>query len=261
MSEPAGRESHREGETIILERDGEVAILRIDRPPANAIDLDLAEQMGATLDEVEATPPSALVLTGSGSFFSGGLDLKAVPAYSRENQKDLLLTLNRTIARLYGLAMPVVAAVNGHSVAGAFILTLTADYRVGPTGRAQFGLTEARVGIPFPASAMTVLRAELAPTDVRYFTLWARNVSADEARLRGVLDELVSPEAVLPRALEVARDMATIPSDAYRRIKRQVRADALVRLEEIVASRSDPMLDAWVSPDAASASAAVLRGE
>jgi len=261
MSDAAGQERHRSGKTIVLESDGQVAILRFDRPPANAIDLDLVHQMGTTLDEVETSRPSALVLTGTGSFFSGGLDLKAVPSYSPERQRDLLLAVNRTIWRLYGLPMPVVAAVNGHSVAGAFILTLTADYRVGPIGRAQFGLTEARVGIPFPAAAMTVLRAELAPADVRYFTLWSRNVDADEARRRGVFDELVGPEAVLPRALEVARDMATIPCDAYRRIKHQVRAGALARLEEIVASRSDPMLDAWVSPDAASASAAVLRGE
>jgi len=85
-------------------------------------------------------------------------------------------------------------------------------------------------------------------------------LGSDEARLRGVLDELQPPAAVLERALEVARDMATMPPDSYQRIKRQVRQAAITRIEEINATASDPMLQAWVSPDALKASASVLRG-
>lgn len=261
MADLPGHEPRRDAKTIVVETEGPVTLLRIARPPANAIDLALIREMELMLEEVEAARPSALVLTGSGSFFSGGLDLKTVPTDPPEQQQALLLAINRMIARLYGLPMPVVAAVNGHSVAAGFILTLTADYRVGPAGSAKFGLTEARVGIPYPAAAMTVLRAELAPADARYFTLWARNVDAEEAQRRGVFDELANPEAVLPRALALAHDMATIPTDAYRRIKQQLRADALTHLSDIVAGNRDPMLDAWISSAAAGASAAVLRGE
>jgi enoyl-CoA hydratase len=187
------------------------------------------------------------------------LDLKTVPSYSVAQQRGLLRAVNRMIGALYGCPVPVVAGVNGHAMAGGFILALNADYRIGASGDFKLGLTEARVGIPFPAAPMIVLRAELAPEHVRFITLHSRAFGPDEARVRGVLDELQPHAAVLERAIEVARDMASIPADAYRRIKRQVRGDAIARIEELNATDADPMLDGWVSPEAPEAAAAVLE--
>jgi enoyl-CoA hydratase len=231
----------------------------MNRPPANAIDLELAERFEAALDEAMKQEPAALVLTGTGGFFSGGLNLKTVPAYPTAKQRSLLLAVNRMIGRLYACPIPVVGGINGHAVAGGLIVALTADYRVGPTGNAQFGLTEARVGIPFPAATMIVLHAELAPQDLRYITLYARSFGPEKAQARGILDELQEPTAVLERAIELATEMASIPSDAYARIKRQVRGAAIAQIEELNASGSEPMLEGWISPGAQDASAAVLK--
>jgi enoyl-CoA hydratase len=247
--------SHR----VILEQREGIAVLRLDRPPANAFCLELAHDLAARLDELAATSARALVLVGTGPFFSGGLDLNDVPRYSRGQQREFLGALNGLVGRLYGLPLPVVGAINGHAVAGAFILALTTDYRVGPLRDAQFGLTEARVGIPFPAVPMIVLQAECAPQDIRYSTLWARTFGPEEARRRGLLDELVEPESVLDRALEVARDMAGMPADSYARIKRQIRHAALARIDEVVSGDLDPMLEGWLSPQAKQASAAQLE--
>lgn len=243
---------------VVLDQRDAVTVLRLDRPPANAICLELVRELEAALDAPAVADARALVLVGTGRFFSGGLDLEVVPRYSREEQRELLGSLNRLIGRLYAMPIPVVGAINGHAVAGALILALTTDYRVGPTGDAQLGLTEARVGIPFPAAPMIVLRAECAPQDVRYTALWARNFGPEEARRRGLLDELVATESVLPRAIEVARDMAGMPADSYARIKRQVRQAAIEAIEEVVARGADPMLEQWLSPQARAAAAAVL---
>jgi len=243
---------------VILEQREGIAVLRLDRPPANAFCLELAHDLAARLGELATTSARAVVLVGTGPFFSGGLDLNDVPRYSREQQREFLGALNSLVGRLYGLPLPVVGAINGHAVAGAFILALTTDYRIGPLGDAQFGLTEARVGIPFPAVPMIVLQAECAPQDIRYSTLWARTFGPEEARRRGLLDELVEPEAVLDRALEVARDMAGMPADSYARIKRQIRQAALARIDEVVSRDLEPMLEGWISPQAKQASAAQL---
>jgi enoyl-CoA hydratase len=248
------------GDTIAIERHDAVAIVRLQRPPANAIDLDFCAATEAAFDQVIASAPGAIVFTGSGRFFSGGLDLKIVPTYDRATQRAFILTLNRMVTKLYTCPVPVVGAINGHAIAGGFVLALALDYRVGSTAHALFGLTEARVGIPFPAAPMIVVRAELAPQHVRTVTLQARNFGPEDALARGVLDELCAPDRVLGRALEIARDLATIPPDAYRRIKHQVRADAIARLEDLVTKGNDPMLEGWFSPEAATASAAVLRG-
>lgn len=248
-------------EHVSIERHDGIVILRIDRPPANAIDLDLCSSMERQFQAAMNSEPGALVVAGgSGAFFSGGLDLKTVPLYAAEQQRNMIVAINRMIARLYSCPVPVVAAVNGHAIAGGLILALIADYRVGPKGPALFGLTEARAGIPFPAGPMIVLQAEMPPQQVRQITFRARNFGPEEALERGVLDEIRPPESVLDRALEVATDMATIPAEAYRRIKRQVRGTAIARLERLDATSDDPMLAGWLSPETATAASSVLRG-
>lgn len=246
-------------EFAIVERRDAISVLRLNRPPANAFCLELARQFEGALDSQAVKAAEALVLTGTGRFFSGGLDLKIVPSYSKQEQRDFLGMLNRVIGKLYASPIPVIGAINGHAVAGAFILALATDYRVGPAGDAHFGLTEARAGIPFPAVPMIVLRAECAPQDVRYSTLFARTFGPDEARRRGILDELLPAKDVLDRAVEVARDMASMPADSYRRVKYQVRQAAIAEIQEVVSAGADPMMDSWLSPEAAEASAALLR--
>jgi enoyl-CoA hydratase len=246
---------------VEVDRDGPVAICRLNRPPANAIEIEFTQQLEAVLTELMTdTDVGALVLTGTGRFFSGGLDLKVVPHYGAAEQRQLINSINRMVARLYGCPLPIVAAVNGHAVAGGLILVLTCDYRVGTTVPCKLGLTEARVGIPFPAGPMAVLKAELAPPAVRLLTLEADNRGPEAARAMGILDDLAPPDQLLARAIEKAKDLASIPQEAYGRIKRQLRGDTVSTIEKIVAQGSDPMLESWINEAAPEAAASVLRG-
>lgn len=246
-------------DSVVLEQHGAVTVVRLNRPPANAFCLEFAREMEAALDCEAVREAEALVFTGTERFFSGGLDLKIVPTYTKEEQRDFLAVLNRAIGKLYASPVPVVAAVNGHAVAGGFILALAGDYRIGPTGTARFGLTEAQVGIPFPAVPMIILQAECRPQDARYITLFARTFGSDEAHRRGIFDELAPPQAVLERAVEIARDMARMPADGYRRIKHQLRRAAIEKIQAVVATGDDPMLEGWLSPEAHAASMALLK--
>jgi enoyl-CoA hydratase/carnithine racemase len=105
---------------------------------------------------------------------------------------------------------------------------------------------------------MIVLLAECAPHDVRFITLPARKFGAQEALRRGIFDELQPPGAVLERAIEVARDMATMPAESYRRIKTQVRAAAVAEIASVIETGADPMLEGWFGPEAREASRAAL---
>jgi enoyl-CoA hydratase len=226
----------------------------------NALELGIATEAEERLREVEESDAGALVLTGSGECFSAGLDLKVVPRYSHEQQRAMIAAANRLLTRLYGYPRPVVAAVNRHAIAGGFVLALACDYRVGPEAGCKLGLTEARAGIPFPAAAMAILTAELAPAPARILTLYARNVDPSTARAYGALDETVPAARIRERATAVARDMAAIPRDTFARIKRQLRGDVMARLEDIVTGGTDPLLQSWLGAEAAGAAAAVLRG-
>jgi enoyl-CoA hydratase len=242
---------------VHVERDGPVGILRIDRPPANTIELNFAREFRKAFDELVATDVGAIVIAGTGSFFSGGLDLNIIPHYSPEEQQTFLTETNRMLGKAYGVPIPVVGAINGHAIAGGFVLAITCDYRVGPNGPYNFGLTEARLGVPFPAAPMAVLRTELALADLRVIMLRAKHFGSEEALARGVFDELQEAGDVLPRAIEIARDMASMPREGYGRIKAQVREQALAYIKDT----EDPMLKGWLSDEVLSASKAVLRGE
>lgn len=246
--------------TVRIDRNDSVCVVSLDRPPVNAIDLDFLRQADECFAKLEGEEDlGALVLTGAGKCFSAGLDLRLVPRYHRDQQREMILGVNRMIRRLYSFPRPTVAAVNGHAIAGGLCVALACDYRIGIDSSCELGLTEARAGIPFPAAPMIVVNAELASNVARRLTLLARNVSPQEAIRDGILDELQAPEQLLERAAEVARDLAQIPRDAYRRIKRQLRASAIRALDEIVQTERDPMLDTWLAPGAADSSAKLLR--
>jgi enoyl-CoA hydratase len=234
----------------IRERDG-VAVVTIDRPPANALDPELLADGLAALDALLADPPSAVVLTGAGRFFSGGADLRVVPELAPEAQEEMARGVNRLFAGWHRFPRPLVTAVNGHAVAGGLILALCGDYRLGPTS-GQFGLTEARVGIPFPSMAMAVVQAELAPGVARRLVLGAELVDAATANALGVFDETVADDAVLDRALEVARNRAELPPATYEAVKHRLRLTTATDEERAAISRG------WVSTEAADAAAAVL---
>ena len=233
------------GQFVRLEVEGGVGVVRIDRPPANAIDLETAEALLAAVDT--ASRSSAAVIVGRDRFFSAGVDLRAVPTYTPDQQLRMVALIDQLIGRLYACERPLVGAVNGHALGGGLIVALCCDWRVGTDDpAARFGLPEVRVGIPFPPMPMAVVRSELSRSAARRLALRGAPIGASEALALGVLDEVVPSDRVLDRALEVARELGSLPPEAFRRTKRELRGRA-----------ADG--DGWLVDDVAGAEAAALR--
>jgi enoyl-CoA hydratase len=210
------------------ERDG-VTVLAIDRPPANALDIAVLEDLTAALEGFAAQPPRALVLTGRPGFFSAGLDLKALPTYAPEETRRLFAGAGRMLLAAYGLPCPVVSAITGHAIAGGFLLALCGDHRIAST-EGRYGLTEVKVALSFPAVAIGIAAAELSPHTARVLALSGRFAGADECVRAGAFDSAAPPEAVEDRALALAAELAAGDPDVYVRTKLQLRAAALERL-------------------------------
>ena len=228
-------------------QDG-VGIVRLVRPPANAIEIASAKQLANRIEALERdNDVQAIVLTGTGGFFSAGLDLKLVPAYGRTEQQHMIRELGRAVLGIYGSRKPTVAAVNGHAVAAGTLFTLCCDYRIGVAGNTRYGLTGARVGIPYPIAALEVIQTELGHAGSRAVLLGAMTFDASSAVNLGILDEITADERVLARALEVAKDRALMPAKMYGELKRKLRAAPLVRIRDSI--ESDPALDGWISDD------------
>src|SRR4051812_20369281 len=224
----------------ISDRDG-VTLLAVDRPPANALDLGLLDELTAALDRLAAETPRALVVTGRPGFFSAGLDLKAIPGYGPPEGRRLVEGVNAMVLGAYGLPCPVVCALTGHAIAGGFVLALCGDHRIA-SAEGRYGLTEIKVGVPFPAAAIGVVAAELSPGAARALALSGALVDAEECLRLGAFDAVVAPDEVLERALGLGRKLAEANAAAYAQTKAQLRGDALERMR--AAAAVDPMLQA-----------------
>jgi enoyl-CoA hydratase len=210
---------------VKIETREDVALVTVARPPANALNPELLADGLAVLDALRADPPPALVITGIGRFFCSGADLREVPALPPDGQAEMARRVNRLFEGWHTFPRPVVCAVNGHAVAGGLILALCGDYRVGPTS-GRFGLTEVKVGIPYPSEAMAVVHAELAPSVARRLVLLGELFDSAAAAGFGIFDEVVADDEVVERAVEVAQQFAALPPRTFEVVKQQLRAGA-----------------------------------
>jgi enoyl-CoA hydratase len=239
---------------MIERRDeGAVAVLRLAHGRANALDLELLAALERALDATAGA--AAVVLTGTGGIFSAGVDLKRLLAGGEGYLERFLPALSRMFEQVCFLPRPVVAAVNGHAIAGGCVLACGADYRVLARGPGRMGVTELRVGLPFPAVALELMRLVVPPSRLQEVIYLGATYPPEEARERGLADELVEAERLLPRALEVARALAAIPAESFALTKRQLRQG----LRDAVGAHG-AAIDARVGPVWASAPArAALR--
>ncbi|HET8538216.1 MAG TPA: enoyl-CoA hydratase/isomerase family protein, partial [Solirubrobacteraceae bacterium] len=178
---------------ISVDRDDDgVATVIADRPPANAMDVTLLGELVAVLREVAADPPAAVVLSGRPGFFSAGADLKAVPSYGPAEQRAMVEGINDMALGVYALPCPVVGAITGHAIAGGMVLALCTDLRIASSA-GKYGLTEVKVGVPYPQAAIGVVEAELAPPARRLFAFGNALHDAQTCLRLGVFDEVVEP--------------------------------------------------------------------
>jgi enoyl-CoA hydratase len=227
---------------ISVEEHTDVAVVSLDRPPVNALDLAMIEELEATFARlVKAGPRAGVVLTGAGNTFSAGVDTKAFVKYDREERRRMVLAITRMTAAILSLSCPLVAAVNGHALGGGFVLMLCCDHRLAVNDSAiRLGLTEARAGVPFPAGPAAIMKHEMPAGLLRQMTLSSCVLSPRDLVPYGLVDALVSTERILENAVTVARELASQP--AFEVVKKQVRGDLAAQVQALAAAEIDPFL-------------------
>jgi enoyl-CoA hydratase len=182
--------------------------------------------------------------------FSAGVDLKRLAASGRDYPGALIPALVDCFARLFYHPRPVVAAVNGHAIAGGCVLACAADRRIAARGGARLGVTELQVGVPFPAIALEIMRAVVPPRHLAEMVYGGGTVSVDEALDRGLLDAVVEPASLLDAALAEAEALAAIPAESFALTKAQLRQPARDFLAVHAARIDREALACWSAPAA-----------
>ncbi len=192
--------------TIQLAHHGSVATITLNRPDKrNAISYELIQDLLAALAEVAKSPALVLILTGAGKAFCSGMDLENLKTLIGRSPEQSLADsqiMARLFRTLYDFPKPTIAAVNGAAIAGGTGLATLCDFTLAVPD-AKFGYTEVRIGF-VPAIVSTFLLRQVGEKIARDLLLTGRLFDAEEALRLGLLNEIVPPENLLPRARDLA---------------------------------------------------------
>jgi enoyl-CoA hydratase len=237
---------------IRLEERDAVTVVTLDNGRANVLDLELLVDLAGTMRGLGDGP--AVVLTGAGTVFSGGVDLRRVVAGGPAYLREFLPALSAAFLAVFDHPRPVVVAVNGPAIAGGCVIAAAGDLRLMSGGR--IGLTELLVGVPFPTAALEIMRFAVGPALPR-LALTGRTLAADEAREIGLVHAVV-PDGLLDRAVQHAQELARLSRPAYALTKEQLHRPARRRIDELTAADDARVAQVWESAESLAAIAAYL---
>jgi enoyl-CoA hydratase len=226
-----------------LEERAEITIVRLAHGKVNALDVELLQAIEKTFSGLDSH--KAVVLTGAGRSLSAGVDLKRIADGGLEYVEVFRPALSAAIKSVFYHPGPVVAAVNGHAIAGGCVLAAACDIRLMSGG--TIGLSELRVGVPFPGVPLEVMRHVLGPATSR-LVLGAELLSPGEALAAGLVHRVTEPEALMDQALAEAGRLGRIPPDVYAFTKRQLQGPARERIDAISPADDDRSTQMWASP-------------
>ncbi|MEM7165914.1 MAG: enoyl-CoA hydratase/isomerase family protein [Planctomycetota bacterium] len=228
---------------IIREQHGPVTVARLQHGKASALDVELCDAIHTTFTELRDA--DAVVLTGTESIFSAGVDLLRLLEEGEAYTREFLPALHRAFTALFCFPRPVVAATNGHAIAGGCVLVAACDYRVMASGKGRIGVPELLVGVPFPLLALEAMRFAVPAQHLQEIVYTGRSYLPEEAQARGLVDEVVDADAVLERSVALATKFAGIPKESFELAKSQLRRPTMDFVGKHEANHDRTVEEVW----------------
>jgi enoyl-CoA hydratase/carnithine racemase len=232
----------------LLDR-GNVAVLQMAHGKANIMTTEFCLALTGRLDELRTSPAAAVVITGAGRIFSAGVDLPRLLEGGAPYIRAFLPALNAMFDAVFSYPKPVVAAINGHAIAGGCVLACAADRRLMAVEPGRIGVTELLVGVPYPAVAMEIMRSATAPQYFEEAIFGGATYAPGDAVARGLVHEVAAPDALLGHAVAAAQALASLSPAAFALSKRQTRQPSFERLEREGRRIDDEVTRIWCAPE------------
>jgi methylglutaconyl-CoA hydratase len=232
-------------QTLELAVDAGVATITLNRPEKrNALSIELLNELLAALDEIERSEAHVMILTGAGKAFCAGMDLEELKTLIGKSHAESLedsRRMARVFRRLYDFPKPTIAAVNGAAIAGGTGFATMCDFTLAAP-EAKFGYTEVRIGF-VPAIVSSILVWLVGHKLARDLLLTGRIFDAAEAHRVGLVNEVVAADQLLPRARELASQLAENSPSSLRLTKKLINgyiSESLDRqIEQAVSDNAD----------------------
>jgi 3,2-trans-enoyl-CoA isomerase len=226
-----------------------MTIVTLERGKVNALDIAAVGELRERFEALERDDSvRAVVLTGAGSFFSFGFDVPELLTYGRQQLESFLRDFTALYTKLFLFPKPLVAAINGHAVAGGCMLATTCDRRVMASGKAKISLNEVTFGASVFAGSVEMLAAITGRRNAEKILLGGVMYRAEEALQLGLVDEAVLPERVLEVAEQQALELAAGDPAAFRSIKRLLRGPVAAEMRRLEEASIAEFIEIWLSP-------------
>ena len=230
-----------------IQDHGAVREIRLDRPPANALNGELVDALTAAL-QTAGKEVDAVVISGAGRMFSAGLDVPELLQLDRSRFAVLWDAFTGLMQIVATLPVPVVFAMQGHALAGGALLALFGDYRIMPRGPFKTGLNEVQVGLIAPTPVHQALVRLVGPNRAGQMLVSGEVMDAEKAHAIGLVDELAdTPADVLPAALAWCEQHLALPRHALALSRAMVRADLHAIFGNYSASENEAWVELWFS--------------
>ena len=229
-------------------REG-LALVRLTAGKANALNPRSLAAIERALDEVVGGGARGVVMAGYDRFFSAGLDLVTLYGLERDAMDGFMAWFDAVMLRVFAFPRPVVAALGGHAVAGGGILALACDARVMGARAGRFGLNEIQLGVPFPASALEIVRHSVPARSAEEVLYGGELFDPRAALERGLVTEVVDGD-VIEAARRTCARLAAAPDNAFESIKAALKGPAVERARATLAPLRRAFVDAWYAPEA-----------
>jgi enoyl-CoA hydratase len=205
--------------------DNAIAKISLDNGKANAISLEVANELIIALDRAKEEA-KAVLICGNQGIFSAGFDLKVL-AQGMDAAQEMLSQGMLMTEKLYSHPQPVIAACEGHSVGMGVFIMLAADYRVGASGEFSIRLPETAIGMHFTTILKIIAKTQISPQHHSRAIVQSRPYTPSLAAQVGMLDEVVEPNKVIEQAITRAEELIQLPAEQYAENKLYMRSDEI----------------------------------
>jgi enoyl-CoA hydratase/carnithine racemase len=222
--------------SLLVTRDRGIATVTLSRGKVNALNEPFVEELNGCFNKLRSDPEvKAIILTGQGKFFSFGFDIPEFLSYSKEAFIRYLVKFTSFYTDLFLFEKPVVAALNGHTIAGGCMIATACDCRLMVAGKARISLNEITFGSSVFAGSVEIMKYQVGAKAAEPILYSGAMYSAEEAKRVGLIDQLCSEESLMEEAVKVALDLGGKDGSAFRGIKHLLRrpvADEFVKREK-----------------------------
>lgn len=233
---------------VNLQKSEGIATLILNRGKVNAINGEVVDQLKGHLQALEMDREvKAIILTGSGKFFSFGFDIPEFLSFSREQFKIYLQKFTGLYTTLFRYPKPVVAALNGHTIAGGCMLALACDQRVMVTGKARIALNEIGFGASLLAGATEMLRFAVGNYHAIQVLYSGALYSAEEALDLGLVHQVASESDLMDMARKSAVEMGSKHPPAFAGIKNLLRGAIVEEMKRREDQAIEDFIGIWYS--------------